>query len=100
MTKEPKLEAAVRIVPEWQDYDQEVKQLQIRFQEEKAAAARGEEPAKEPRADGRPASQFWFLGLQTAGEWPLSWRCPCPSLPPSAPTGVVTPQSLPFPPFF
>uniref|UniRef100_A0A8C0WBK4 Glucosyltransferase 24 catalytic domain-containing protein n=1 Tax=Castor canadensis TaxID=51338 RepID=A0A8C0WBK4_CASCN len=29
MTKEPKLEAAVRIVPEWQDYDQEIKQLQI-----------------------------------------------------------------------
>jgi len=26
MTKEPKLEAAVRIVPEWQDYDQENKQ--------------------------------------------------------------------------
>lgn len=74
MTKEPKLEAAVRIVPEWQDYDQEVKQLQIRFQEEKAAAARG----KEPRADGRPAwlregrrhsSDFWWL--QTTEERPL-----------------------------
>ncbi|XP_048668118.1 UDP-glucose:glycoprotein glucosyltransferase 1 isoform X2 [Marmota marmota marmota] len=35
MTKEPKLEAAVRIVPEWQDYDQEIKQLQTRFQKEK-----------------------------------------------------------------
>uniref|UniRef100_A0A2K5P578 UDP-glucose ceramide glucosyltransferase-like 1 n=1 Tax=Cercocebus atys TaxID=9531 RepID=A0A2K5P578_CERAT len=35
MTKEPKLEAAVRIVPEWQDYDQEIKQLQLRFQKEK-----------------------------------------------------------------
>lgn len=35
MTKEPKLEAAVRIVPEWQDYDQEIKQLQILFQKEK-----------------------------------------------------------------
>ncbi|XP_021577394.2 UDP-glucose:glycoprotein glucosyltransferase 1 isoform X2 [Ictidomys tridecemlineatus] len=35
MTKEPKLEAAVRIVPEWQDYDQEIKQLQNRFQKEK-----------------------------------------------------------------
>ncbi|EPQ15921.1 UDP-glucose:glycoprotein glucosyltransferase 1 [Myotis brandtii] len=63
MTKEPKLEAAVRIVPEWQDYDQEVKQLQIRFQEEKAAAAWG----KEPRVDGRrlgfgkDAPQVWFL---------------------------------------
>uniref|UniRef100_A0A8C3BCE6 UDP-glucose ceramide glucosyltransferase-like 1 n=1 Tax=Cairina moschata TaxID=8855 RepID=A0A8C3BCE6_CAIMO len=28
MTKEPKLQAAMRIVPEWQDYDQEIKQLQ------------------------------------------------------------------------
>uniref|UniRef100_A0A8D2IJG0 UDP-glucose ceramide glucosyltransferase-like 1 n=1 Tax=Varanus komodoensis TaxID=61221 RepID=A0A8D2IJG0_VARKO len=27
MTKEPKLQAAMRIVPEWQDYDQEIKQL-------------------------------------------------------------------------
>uniref|UniRef100_UPI00398E35CF UDP-glucose:glycoprotein glucosyltransferase 1 isoform X2 n=1 Tax=Pristiophorus japonicus TaxID=55135 RepID=UPI00398E35CF len=35
MTKEPKLEAAVRIVPEWQDYDQELKQFQKLFQEEK-----------------------------------------------------------------
>ncbi|XP_004704006.2 UDP-glucose:glycoprotein glucosyltransferase 1 [Echinops telfairi] len=35
MTKEPKLEAAMRIVPEWQDYDQEIKQLQTRFQKEK-----------------------------------------------------------------
>ncbi|XP_034637869.1 UDP-glucose:glycoprotein glucosyltransferase 1 isoform X2 [Trachemys scripta elegans] len=35
MTKEPKLQAAVRIVPEWQDYDQEVKQLYSRFQKEK-----------------------------------------------------------------
>uniref|UniRef100_A0A8C3MUE3 UDP-glucose ceramide glucosyltransferase-like 1 n=1 Tax=Geospiza parvula TaxID=87175 RepID=A0A8C3MUE3_GEOPR len=29
MTKEPKLQAAMRIVPEWQDYDQEIKLLQI-----------------------------------------------------------------------
>ncbi|CAH2246338.1 UDP-glucose:glyco glucosyltransferase 1 isoform X2 [Pelobates cultripes] len=32
MTKEPKLEAAVRIVPEWQDYDQEIKKLYSQFQ--------------------------------------------------------------------
>ncbi|XP_077147439.1 UDP-glucose:glycoprotein glucosyltransferase 1 isoform X1 [Ranitomeya variabilis] len=31
MTKEPKLEAAVRIVPEWQDYDQEIKKLYSHF---------------------------------------------------------------------
>lgn len=35
MTKEPKLDAAMRIVPEWQEYDQELKQFQKFFQEEK-----------------------------------------------------------------
>lgn len=33
MTKEPKLQAAVRIVAEWADYDQEIKRLQTRVQE-------------------------------------------------------------------
>ncbi|KAG7261728.1 hypothetical protein CRUP_023715, partial [Coryphaenoides rupestris] len=33
-TKEPKLHAAVRIVPEWADYDQEIKRLLSRVQEE------------------------------------------------------------------
>lgn len=33
MTKEPKLQAAVRIVAEWSDYDQEIKRLQTRVQE-------------------------------------------------------------------
>uniref|UniRef100_A0A3B3DI39 Glucosyltransferase 24 catalytic domain-containing protein n=1 Tax=Oryzias melastigma TaxID=30732 RepID=A0A3B3DI39_ORYME len=33
MTKEPKLQAAVRIVAEWTDYDQEIKRLQTRMQE-------------------------------------------------------------------
>ncbi|XP_015248212.1 PREDICTED: UDP-glucose:glycoprotein glucosyltransferase 1 isoform X2 [Cyprinodon variegatus] len=32
MTKEPKLQAAVRIVSEWTDYDQEIKRLQTRVQ--------------------------------------------------------------------
>uniref|UniRef100_A0A8C2UXN0 UDP-glucose:glycoprotein glucosyltransferase 1 n=1 Tax=Chinchilla lanigera TaxID=34839 RepID=A0A8C2UXN0_CHILA len=48
MTKEPKLEAAVRIVPEWQDYDQEIKQLQIRFQQEKEMGKLGEKKTKKP----------------------------------------------------
>uniref|UniRef100_K9J3X2 UDP-glucose ceramide glucosyltransferase-like 1 n=1 Tax=Desmodus rotundus TaxID=9430 RepID=K9J3X2_DESRO len=53
MTKEPKLEAAVRIVPEWQDYDQEIKQLQIRFQREKEAGILYKEKmTKEPRQEG------------------------------------------------
>uniref|UniRef100_A0A673B687 UDP-glucose ceramide glucosyltransferase-like 1 n=1 Tax=Sphaeramia orbicularis TaxID=375764 RepID=A0A673B687_9TELE len=34
MTKEPKLQAAVRIVAEWKDYDQEIKRLQTRVQEQ------------------------------------------------------------------
>uniref|UniRef100_A0A672IV37 UDP-glucose ceramide glucosyltransferase-like 1 n=1 Tax=Salarias fasciatus TaxID=181472 RepID=A0A672IV37_SALFA len=34
MTKEPKLQAAVRIVSEWTDYDQEIKRLQTRVQDE------------------------------------------------------------------
>ncbi|KAI4575177.1 hypothetical protein MJG53_003107 [Ovis ammon polii x Ovis aries] len=53
MTKEPKLEAAVRIVPEWQDYDQEVKQLQHRFQEEKEMGALyRDKTAKEASREG------------------------------------------------
>ena len=36
-TKEPKLDAAQRIVPEWKDYDQEVRKLQQRLKEEKMA---------------------------------------------------------------
>ncbi|XP_075873860.1 UDP-glucose:glycoprotein glucosyltransferase 1 isoform X2 [Nelusetta ayraudi] len=36
MTKEPKLQAAVRIVAEWSDYDQEIKRFQTQVQEEGA----------------------------------------------------------------
>ena len=32
MTKEPKLAAAVRIVPEWKDYDNEIKSLMDTWQ--------------------------------------------------------------------
>ncbi|XP_003800394.1 UDP-glucose:glycoprotein glucosyltransferase 1 [Otolemur garnettii] len=52
MTKEPKLEAAVRIVPEWQDYDQEIKQLQNRFQQEKEAGALDKEQPEAPSRRG------------------------------------------------
>jgi UDP-glucose:glycoprotein glucosyltransferase len=34
MTKEPKLSAAVRIVPEWKDYDNEIKDLMDKWQQE------------------------------------------------------------------
>ncbi|KAL0624514.1 UDP-glucoseglycoprotein glucosyltransferase 1 [Plecturocebus cupreus] len=56
MTKEPKLEAAVRIVPEWQDYDQEIKQLQIRFQKEKETGTLYKEKTKEPSREGKHKS--------------------------------------------
>ena len=35
-TKEPKLQAAMRIVPEWKDYDNEVKALIQKWQSESA----------------------------------------------------------------
>lgn len=40
MTKEPKLQAAVRIVAEWSDYDQEIKRLQGRVQESTDGASK------------------------------------------------------------
>lgn len=40
MTKEPKLQAAVRIVAEWSDYDQEIKRLQGRVQENTGGASK------------------------------------------------------------
>lgn len=40
MTKEPKLQAAVRIVAEWSDYDQEIKRLQGRVQESADGASK------------------------------------------------------------
>ncbi|XP_036410069.1 UDP-glucose:glycoprotein glucosyltransferase 1 isoform X2 [Megalops cyprinoides] len=38
-TKEPKLQAAVRIVAEWSDYDQEIKRIYNKFLEEKEKGA-------------------------------------------------------------
>ena len=34
MTKEPKLDSAMRIVPEWTDYDKEIKRLQAQFEKD------------------------------------------------------------------
>ena len=39
MTKEPKLKAAVRIVGEWKDYDDEIRSLQERLAENAASNA-------------------------------------------------------------
>ncbi|XP_041806293.1 UDP-glucose:glycoprotein glucosyltransferase 2 isoform X1 [Chelmon rostratus] len=43
-TKEPKLTAAARIVPEWVEYDNEIKQLLRRVQEQEDAAAQRQTP--------------------------------------------------------
>ena len=40
LTKEPKLKSAIKIVPEWKDYDEEVKRLQERVA---AAENKGDE---------------------------------------------------------
>ncbi|GCC23619.1 UDP-glucose:glycoprotein glucosyltransferase 1 isoform X3 [Chiloscyllium punctatum] len=53
MTKEPKLEAAVRIVPEWQDYDQELKQLQKLVQEGKLNGLAHASTADIPSTEGQ-----------------------------------------------
>lgn len=37
-TKEPKLDQAVRIVPEWKDYDNEIKALVAKWQAENKSA--------------------------------------------------------------
>uniref|UniRef100_A0AAR2JMD2 UDP-glucose ceramide glucosyltransferase-like 1 n=1 Tax=Pygocentrus nattereri TaxID=42514 RepID=A0AAR2JMD2_PYGNA len=48
-TKEPKLSAAVRIVPEWSSYDNEIKQLLKRVQNQKVDASRtGPSPSPTP----------------------------------------------------
>ncbi|KAM8953224.1 UDP-glucose:glycoprotein glucosyltransferase 1 [Pelodytes ibericus] len=44
-TKEPKLEAAVRIVPEWQDYDQEIKNF---LEEATSLSADGSDNLRQP----------------------------------------------------
>lgn len=43
-TKEPKLQAAVRIVAEWTDYDQEIKRLLTKVQEGVAEKRSAQQP--------------------------------------------------------
>ncbi|XP_034416769.1 UDP-glucose:glycoprotein glucosyltransferase 1-like [Cyclopterus lumpus] len=44
-TKEPKLTAAARIVPEWVEYDNEIKQLLGRVQEQEDTATQKQTPS-------------------------------------------------------
>lgn len=66
MTKEPKLQAAMRIVPEWQDYDQEIKQLQSLFQKEKETGIPAEMPGQHTHGNlsgSFPTTLRFFLSL-------------------------------------
>lgn len=44
-TKEPKLTAAARIVPEWVEYDNEIKRLLRQVQEQDGTATQGQTPS-------------------------------------------------------
>ncbi|KAJ8350264.1 hypothetical protein SKAU_G00253940 [Synaphobranchus kaupii] len=50
-TKEPKLTAAVRIVPEWAEYDRAIKRLLKSVQDENAAGVKGH-PSSSPQKEG------------------------------------------------
>ncbi|XP_062312651.1 UDP-glucose:glycoprotein glucosyltransferase 2 isoform X3 [Osmerus eperlanus] len=51
-TKEPKLTAAARIVPEWVEYDDEIKRLLSQVQEQRAQGHTGLSQVQEQRAQG------------------------------------------------
>lgn len=68
MTKEPKLQAAMRIVPEWQDYDQEIKLLHSLFQKEKETGTPAKMPGQHTHgnlSDYFPTSVTFFLPVWT-----------------------------------
>jgi len=68
MTKEPKLQAAMRIVPEWQDYDQEIKLLQGLFQKEKETGIQAKTPVQHTGgnlSDHFPTFVTFFLPVLT-----------------------------------
>lgn len=68
MTKEPKLQAAMRIVPEWQDYDQEIKQLQSLFQKEKETGTPAKMSGQHTQgnlSDCLPSAAISFLPVWT-----------------------------------
>ncbi|XP_014904360.1 UDP-glucose:glycoprotein glucosyltransferase 1 isoform X1 [Poecilia latipinna] len=51
MTKEPKLQAAVRIVAEWSDYDQEIKRLQTSRAKDAASRSTGQQQVTDPHIE-------------------------------------------------
>ncbi|XP_047673638.1 UDP-glucose:glycoprotein glucosyltransferase 1 isoform X1 [Tachysurus fulvidraco] len=58
-TKEPKLQAAVRIVAEWTDYDQEIKRIYNKFLEGRERGAHsGEKHTHERKTDGQKHTEL------------------------------------------
>ena len=51
LTKEPKLKSAIRIVPEWKDYDEEVKRLQERVAAAENKGDEGDVPTSKGKSD-------------------------------------------------
>uniref|UniRef100_A0A8C4IH67 UDP-glucose ceramide glucosyltransferase-like 1 n=1 Tax=Dicentrarchus labrax TaxID=13489 RepID=A0A8C4IH67_DICLA len=59
-TKEPKLTAAARIVPEWVEYDNEIKQLLRRVQEQEDTAAQKQTPSSSQHKNGEQIKTLFF----------------------------------------
>lgn len=74
MTKEPKLEAAVRIVAEWSDYDQEIKRLQTRVQEGAEHTTKDHGTSTE---QSEPHSQLSRVQTEPAGQLSFSSSSSC-----------------------
>uniref|UniRef100_A0A671L7K7 UDP-glucose ceramide glucosyltransferase-like 1 n=1 Tax=Sinocyclocheilus anshuiensis TaxID=1608454 RepID=A0A671L7K7_9TELE len=60
-TKEPKLQAAVRIVAEWSDYDQEIKRIYNNFLEEKERGTTDSYQQTDKKHPGETNLSFSFL---------------------------------------
>lgn len=76
-TKEPKLTAAARIVPEWVEYDNEIKELLRRRQREDAAETPGETPSSSsspppPHKTGSHTQKTHTSDTYTHTEWVFS----------------------------
>ncbi|XP_041954806.1 UDP-glucose:glycoprotein glucosyltransferase 1 isoform X1 [Alosa sapidissima] len=57
-TKEPKLQAAVRIVAEWSDYDKEVKRFHRKFQKDKESGGSSTEDDQSAQTDSDPHTEL------------------------------------------
>lgn len=78
-TKEPKLTAAARIVPEWVEYDEEIKKLLRRIQEGADAAVQKQTPSRHKKGEGRvknPPKISAYSDLHVdLSNWELCFLC-------------------------